>query len=404
MVRFTRTLTGALCTTLLLTGCIFGPGAIKRSRAQYNQAIQRTQDEQLLLNLVRLRYRDTPLFLEVTSVSTQYTFDGGASTSGTAVEGGPDSVGFGLSAGYSEKPTVTLSPLQGKDFVERVLTPVSIETVLTLTRAGWSVERVLRLCANHLNGLDNASNTTGPTPTDAPRHAQFAEAANLLRTLQLAGALEVGQVGGRATLSEPLAAERVSAADLIAAAEKGYRFEAANGSGLLKLTGDAPRLVMEFHPAPAQEEATARLRELLNLDASESHVGVSVGATGPRSSEPGDQLIVGTRSLMGTLYFLSNAVEVPDDHGERGLVTTTLDEAGQPFDWTRVTGDLLRVHSQTWPPVGAAVAVQHRGHWFYIDDTDLNSKSTFALLSQLFALQAGGAESTTPVLTLPIGG
>jgi hypothetical protein len=50
------------------------------------------------------------------------------------------------------------------------------------------------------------------------------------------------------------------------------------------------------------------------------------------------------------------------------------------------------------------VAVQYRGSWFYIDDSDLSSKSTFNLLGQLFELQAGEAGGSVPLLTLPIGG
>jgi hypothetical protein len=53
--------------------------------------------------------------------------------------------------------------------------------------------------------------------------------------------------------------------------------------------------------------------------------------------------------------------------------------------------------------VQAAVAVQYRGSWFYIDDADLGSKATFSLLSQLFALQAGKVAGIAPLLTLPLG-
>jgi len=47
--------------------------------------------------------------------------------------------------------------------------------------------------------------------------------------------------------------------------------------------------------------------------------------------------------------------------------------------------------------------VRYRGTWFYIDDADLNSKSTFGLLSYLFYLQAGDIKTFTPALTLPLG-
>jgi hypothetical protein len=110
------------------------------------------------------------------------------------------------------------------------------------------------------------------------------------------------------------------------------------------------------------------------------------------------------RSMLGTMYFLSHGIEVPPKHAAAGLVTTTTGPYGEPFSWFDVTGELLHVQSQKRKPKCAAVAVRYRDHWFYIDDQDLNSKSTFTLLLQLFELQAGGgATDTKPVLTLSVG-
>ena len=116
------------------------------------------------------------------------------------------------------------------------------------------------------------------------------------------------------------------------------------------------------------------------------------------------ELKIEPRSLMGTLYFLSHGIHVPEKHVEQGLVTTTRYEWGDPFDWNQVTGDLLQVCCQKRKPKAAAVSVKYRGYWFYIPDSHLSSKSTFTLLLQLFELQAGGgAEGAKPVLTLSVG-
>ncbi len=109
------------------------------------------------------------------------------------------------------------------------------------------------------------------------------------------------------------------------------------------------------------------------------------------------------RSLSGVLYFYSHGVEVPAGDVERGLVTVTRTADGRPFDWHDVTGDLLWVRSSDEEPAGAAVKVRHRGHWFYIADDDLTSKATFAMLAEVFSLQAGGTPSAGPLLTLPLG-
>jgi hypothetical protein len=52
------------------------------------------------------------------------------------------------------------------------------------------------------------------------------------------------------------------------------------------------------------------------------------------------------------------------------------------------------------------VSVRYRGHWFYIPDTDLQSKSTLDLVNHLFALQAarGQAGAIDPFIVLSPGG
>jgi hypothetical protein len=101
--------------------------------------------------------------------------------------------------------------------------------------------------------------------------------------------------------------------------------------------------------------------------------------------------------------FLSQAVEVPWQDRQGGKVTTTRNETGQPFDWQQVVGELLAVKSLSSRPSQASVAIRYRGSWFYIDDTDLESKATFALLTQLLALQSGKVQGVIPMLSLSLG-
>ncbi len=112
---------------------------------------------------------------------------------------------------------------------------------------------------------------------------------------------------------------------------------------------------------------------------------------------------VETRSLLGAMFYLSQSVEVPLKDREMGKVTLTKTSSGENFDWQRLTADLIHVQSNNSHPSQNAVAIKYRGSWFYIDDADLTSKSTFSMLGQIFSLQAGKSKSTAPVLTLPVG-
>ena len=62
-------------------GC-FGPTAIRQTRDRYNEAIRQTNDEELLLNLVRLRYNEHPSFLPVTGLNSQFELSAGADAGG----------------------------------------------------------------------------------------------------------------------------------------------------------------------------------------------------------------------------------------------------------------------------------------------------------------------------------
>jgi hypothetical protein len=98
------------------------------------------------------------------------------------------------------------------------------------------------------------------------------------------------------------------------------------------------------------------------------------------------------RSLIGILNYLSQGVEVPAKDLEAGYVTRSLTDAGTPFDWQELLGEVFQVSSARTRPDNATLAVRYRNAWFYIPDNDLNSKTTFGLLSQLVALQAGNSK------------
>src|SRR5262249_14223630 len=56
----------------VLGGCALGPRALESSRLRYNEAVKITSEQQLLLNIVRLRYTDTPSSLAVSAIAAQH--------------------------------------------------------------------------------------------------------------------------------------------------------------------------------------------------------------------------------------------------------------------------------------------------------------------------------------------
>src|SRR5947209_16239064 len=61
-----------LLVLLAAPGCGFGPKTLYRTRLPYNEAIKTTSEEQLLLNIVRLRYTDNPSSIAVSGIAAQF--------------------------------------------------------------------------------------------------------------------------------------------------------------------------------------------------------------------------------------------------------------------------------------------------------------------------------------------
>src|ERR1043166_7669636 len=140
---------------ITLCGCIsIGPGDVARDRFDYIQAISDSWKAQMLLNLVKLRYADAPVFLDVASVITQTGIQGTFGVSGSWWQNPFFSTAGVTAAGtYGEKPTVTYSPLSGEKFARSLMTPIPPAAILSFLQAGYPVDLVLRLTVHAINGI-----------------------------------------------------------------------------------------------------------------------------------------------------------------------------------------------------------------------------------------------------------
>jgi hypothetical protein len=148
------------------------------------------------------------------------------------------------------------------------------------------------------------------------------------------------------------------------------------------------------------QNTISEIKQLLGLDPNLEVYRVTSGFVEQKS----DTISIRTRSLMSVFFYLSHNVDTPQEHKEAGLVTVTRNKDGSEFNWANTaSGKLFHIHQKSgMKPDMAFVAVPYRDQWFYIADNDLESKSTFMLLSQLFRLQAGAAKANAPTLTLPV--
>src|SRR3546814_11442716 len=112
-----------------LTACAgLGPTAVRRDQADYADALSEASKQQLLLNIVKLRYLDAPALISVNQLVAGYSRSGsfnlGSSVFSDQLEIADD-IAIGGSASFSENPTATSVPIKGADYARILITPVS---------------------------------------------------------------------------------------------------------------------------------------------------------------------------------------------------------------------------------------------------------------------------------------
>lgn len=338
---------------LLLVGCAsIGPPSVDRDRFDYVVAISESAKRQTLLNLVKTRYMDMPVYMDVASVISQYALEGQL-----GFEYAPSFANNNLALGqgkYTDRPTITYSPLVGEKYSRSLLKPLPVSAVFMLLQSGYPADSILGICVQTINGLDNRR--SGAIMARAGNR-RFAEVLALMRELQGMGRLY-------------------------------YRIDSVAESIAVKVV---------FRPAAnvAQKERTDLLKQLLGLDARESVFTVVFGAEARNDRE----IAVITRGLSQIMTEYAADIDVPQSDVDEGRVTPTRVASG---DKDATLTRLITVHNGASRPDDAHVAVTYRHRWYWVADNDLLSKTALQFLMVLFSLtESGGGSGQPPVITVP---
>ena len=413
--RFRGVLVTAL-VSICLAGCSsFGPRSLQQSRLEYNETIKSTTEEQLLLNIVRLRYTDTPSSLAVSAIAAQFERTQSLGLTPFFAASGAD-INQSFTAilpqalvQQADRPTFSLTPLDDQEFTRKLFTPIPLDGVVYLAKTTWPISTVFRLYLDNLNWVPNAQTASGPTPADAPEFSDFRRGVEALQVLQDKGQIVFGIDERIEPSGSPLPAGSVKASDIIEAAKNGFEYRRdANGKtwSLIKKTQQP---VIRISPDAFGSPEWLLVTRIFKLKPGLEKYDISQEALSPFPvTYPAGGvgvLDLETRSMLQTLYFVSHGVDVPGEHLKQGLAQRTHDKSGKLFDWSLITGGLFKVHYQEGSerPARARVAIPYRGYWFYIDESDQDTKSTFSLLVELSRLELNTKASPGPMLTLPVG-
>jgi hypothetical protein len=384
---------------LLLQGCAQGPKWVRSDWREYNDSVVDVGKQELLLNIVRLRYNDYPGVLKIGSLTSQRNWSVNGSLGGTLTESGPDSLSTGIGGIRSERPTVSFLP-GSKESITATVTPLSLESLYLASYLEWPPSTYLPLLVKSINGVENAPEGGGPIPTKPPQFGKFYQLAQNLKELKERDLVEVGRIEKLEPVSRRIQASTLTAAESREAAESGYVYQDSDRPNELILSRREQVSVLRFSPDAVGTPEHATIVELLGLDSAllvyefePAFEGILTETNQKRKS-----LDVGLRSLMEMLFLVSKGVHVP----RCDLANNIAPSNEIAIDRQPMIGG-FRVLTCDEEPTCAAVAVCYRGSWFYIADNDQSSKTSFFFIKLIYdsQIQGGGAENL-PVLTLPL--
>jgi len=346
----------AAALTCVLAGCAtVGPGSVAVDRFDYSTAIADSWKQQTLLNVVKLRYMDMPVFVDVASIVAGYSLQtgvtvGGVVSSERAVQGNYGSIGG--QAVYTDRPTITYVPMTGQKFLRGMITPIDPRNIFFMLQAGYPADFVLGLTVESLNGVRNRSAAGGMV---RQADADFVRALQLMRDVQIAGGV-------------------------------GMRVEED------KTKGSTAVLFFQRDDLPAEiRDKSAEIRRLLRLQPDQHKFVLSYSPM--RGAE--NELTVNSRSMLQIMQAFASYVEVPEQHVQDKLVTPAFEHAAAD---QREVG---RIRSGPERPEQAYAAVPYRGQWFWVDDSDWLTKRALTAVMFFFTLADTGTPDQLPLVTIP---
>ena len=349
----------ATCTALCgFSGCaVMGPTSVDMGRAAYAEVINRTQDEQMLLAIVKSRYGESFTLLSVNSVAANVRFKANVGVEvgyGSSENYAGQLVPFAGGVAYEENPTITYSPVYGEAYFRQIMTPIPLDIVVLVCRSQQDSELSITALTNRINDMRNPDFIDSESSKSCVLFHRFIK---LNEELGNAGVLHWHEDSKK----------KDSFVILITAYAPTFSEKVGEYLTLLGL------------PVPAD-----KTQDIV--------IPIHFGVRGKGV----DGVAISTRSLYDLIEIMMGAIAVPQEHISSGL---TLDYPGPGL-----AGKGIRIHGSTHKPTRAAIAVRHRGYWFYIEDSDMRTKSLFVLLRKLWAIAISTTKESTsaPVLTIPL--
>ncbi|MFO0867161.1 MAG: hypothetical protein U0744_21405 [Gemmataceae bacterium] len=404
-----------LAMVLTPIGCAFGPRILEKERTRYNEAVKITTEEQMLLNIVRLRYNDSPTNVAVSTIASQYAFEKSIkavpffAATGDVIPTAFSTVLPDVELLAANRPTISFTPQDDAEFSRRMFTPLTLEGFTYLTKTSWPVSTMFRVWVEKVNWVPNAPTASGPTPKEKPNFEEFLHAVKMLQTLEDRDEFNFFVEEKVEEVSGPIKVDNVTSSSVVDAVKNNMEFRKDADGKTMTLVKKTKEPVIRIHPRALESFEVQEFERVFGLQPKLGKYTLEVEAMDPyRANQPKEGakiLDLELRSLLQALFYVSQGVDIPPEHAALGLATITRDHDGRGYDYGKMLEGLFRVRSccGKQKPCNALVSVCYKGCWFYIADDDQDTKATFALLVGLARLDQSSRPGAGPVLTLPIG-
>lgn len=368
--------------------------ALDRAVLAYDKTTTESVSKQLLLNIARARHNQPMHFTAISNIAATYRFTINAGVGG-ALTGERGGLLVPLVGGSAEEnPTVSISPMQGEEFTQRLLTPFPEEKLTLLLRQGYDVDALLRLMGAEVrlqaNGPANIS-THFNRPSDRAGYAVFRRVVAHLSTIQDRHALQVEPLHFQHTWTVPA---KAVTPESFASTYKDFslNYDPKQRAYIVSKRVNGRVMITNYDPAFLSNEERIRLHaEAEEAPGNDILVDIRAGYTGGEYPFHGRLRL---RSFHEILTFIGRGMReepefdvLPDSRtpnvSENPVHTLEMTETRQAL----AEADL----SVEWHGYHYAVRTQSDYQW---------NRKAFSLLYQLFQMSVSTVKESGPAITI----
>jgi hypothetical protein len=296
------------------------------------------------------------VFVDVSSVVAGYSLQTGVTAGGTlstekAVQG--NFLTTGGQAIYTDRPTITYTPMTGQAFLRGLMTPIEPKNIFFMLQSGYAADFILGMTVESLNGLHNRSATAGAVRDADP---EFVRVLQLMREVQVAGAV-------------------------------GLRVEENKDK-----TETAVMFFRRDNVPPEMVDKIGEVRRLLKLPEGQQEFNLIYSPVLGTTNE----LAVGSRSMIQIMAAMASYTDVPESDIKDGRATPSLQAANSAGN-----SNPVEIKCSKEKPADAFSAVNYRNQWFWVDDRDWRTKRAFTAIMFLFTMAETDGNEKLPLITIP---